>query len=208
MHLLLLCVPLLLLGGATPAPPLSQHSVAGDAARKIAAEEEARSSSESPATAAAAAAATESLLEYRTNFCYGRTFRHRDVCDWNYLPQIGRLRMLQNAEDEENVEVEEDSDSGDVAERKKARAAASSDDGVVHSGRHNHTRFAIFMQNGRVGSTWLVSLLNSVAKGIDCQGEQFDSNPCKDKEGGQASSRKQKKWSKEGIEASVIRGHC
>lgn len=225
--LFLLCVPLRAAGATTSPRLLSQHSsssssfsVADDAARKIVAEKEASSSS--IFSSAAAAAESSSLLEYRTNFCYGRKFRRRDVCDWNYLPQIGRLRVIQSGENENDQDQEE----FDVVEKNKERlrngfvggvvgdssdslpatsADGGSGGGVLPSSRrrHNHTRFAIFMQNGRVGSTWLVSLLNSVAKGIDCQGEQFDSNPCKDKGGQASSSKKQKKWSKEGIEASV-----
>ena len=52
------------------------------------------------------------------------------------------------------------------------------------------------MQNGRVGSTWLVSMLNAT-QDIGCQGEFLDSNPCKNFE--PSTNGESPKWESGGI---------
>ena len=108
--------------------------------------------------------------EYRLDFCYGRQFPPHPQCDLNTLPHFSRLQ---------------------TTEAIKSKRILKS------SSTPNRTRFAVLMQNGRVGSTWFVKLLNTLTKGIDCQGEEFDSNPCKDTP--EYTANKKSRWADEGI---------
>ena len=101
-----------------------------------------------------------SPVEYRNNFCYNRTFAPSPTgCSWDYLPRLSRLST---------VSILKNTTRG-------------SNNGRQSKGHRR--RLMILMQNHRVGSTWLVHLLNTLGKHITCKGEKFNSNPCKKEEG-------------------------
>ena len=154
------------------------------------------------------------VAEYRTHFCYNRSFPKvpTTTCSWNYLPRLQKLTVVDNNKtltharatstqqlehhhidkasplsrsSSDNNNNDDDDDDGDDVDERRLNAP------------EEKIKFVILMQNGRVGSTWLVSLLNTVARHINCQGEFLDANPCKNFE--PYGHGKSHKWKKEGI---------
>ena len=134
------------------------------------------------------------VIEYRTNFCYNRTFPNVESCSWNYLPRLHQLTPIDSLHAsttrrlKDNEKQWSHSDDNDDEDDQRELSSKAPEEKI---------KFMILMQNGRVGSTWLVSMLNKAAQRIQCEGEFLDSNPCKNFE--PYGHGKSHRWKKEGI---------
>lgn len=146
---------------------------------------EVSASSSSSSSSFPSSSSLSELPEYRDDFCYNRTFSPSPpTCSWNYLPRLATLSVVDGA----SKTTTEDPTLGSLKTDEE-------------KGSEN-VRLMILMQNGRVGSTWLVKLLNTVAKRVKCEGEGFDSNPCKNDP--KFAGDKYSRWESRGIEKSVF----